>query len=50
MWAHNFMSCEVARTVDDDWLGKIHAMPGFVSYHMFKANEGHLVSAASFLD
>ena len=41
---------EVARRVDDDWLGKVRAMPGFVSYHVFRAAEDHLVSIATFLD
>ena len=41
---------EVARRVDDDWLGKIHAMHGFVSYHVFKSDADHLISVATFLD
>jgi hypothetical protein len=41
---------EVARRVDDDWLGKVRAMHGFVSYHVFKAGDDHLVSIATFLD
>ena len=41
---------EVARRVDDDWLGKIRAMHGFVSYHVFQAEEGQLISISTFLD
>ncbi|MEO8743914.1 MAG: antibiotic biosynthesis monooxygenase [Candidatus Dormiibacterota bacterium] len=41
---------EVARRVDDDWLGKLHEMPGFISYHVFKAQEDHLISVSTFLD
>jgi heme-degrading monooxygenase HmoA len=41
---------EVARRVDDNWLGKIHEMPGFVSYHVFRAEGDQLISIATFLD
>ena len=41
---------EVARRVDDDWLGKVRAMHGFVSYHVFKTEVGELISLATFLD
>jgi heme-degrading monooxygenase HmoA len=41
---------EVARRVDDDWLGKVRALPGFISYHVFKADEDRLISVATFLD
>jgi heme-degrading monooxygenase HmoA len=41
---------EVARRVDDDWLGKVRAMHGFISYHVFKGGDDHLVSITTFLD
>lgn len=41
---------EVARRVDDDWLGRIHEMPGFVSYHVFRADDNRLISIATFRD
>jgi hypothetical protein len=41
---------EVARRVDEDWVDKIRAMPGFVSYHVVKARADQLVSLAAFLD
>jgi hypothetical protein len=39
---------EVARRVDDDWVDKIRAMPGFISYHVVKARSDQLVSLAAF--
>ena len=41
---------EVARRVDDNWLGKVRAMHGFVSYHVFKPADDELVSLTTFLD
>jgi heme-degrading monooxygenase HmoA len=41
---------EVARRVDDIWLGKVRAMPGFVSYHVFKPADDELISISTFLD
>jgi hypothetical protein len=41
---------EVARRVDDLWLGKVSALPGFVSYHVFRPADGELVSISTFMD
>ena len=41
---------ELARRVDDDWLEKVRKMPGFVSYHVFDAEDDHIVSVTAFLD
>src|SRR5579864_9506496 len=41
---------EFARRVDEQWLGKVRAMHGFVSYHVFQPASDQLVSIATFLD
>jgi heme-degrading monooxygenase HmoA len=41
---------EVARRVDENWLGRVRAMHGFVSYHVFKPADDQLISIATFLD
>ena len=30
---------EILRRVDDDWLERLHKMPGFVSYHVVRPAE-----------
>jgi hypothetical protein len=41
---------EVARRVDSDWLDRVSALPGFISYHVVKTRSDELVSLAAFID
>ena len=41
---------EVIRRVDDDWLDRLHKMPGFVSYHVVRPAPDRLVSVTAYLD
>ncbi|HEY8643739.1 MAG TPA: antibiotic biosynthesis monooxygenase [Candidatus Dormibacteraeota bacterium] len=41
---------EIIRRVDDDWLDRLHKMPGFVSYHVVRPADDQLISVTAFLD
>ncbi|TMF84936.1 MAG: hypothetical protein E6I08_14335 [Chloroflexi bacterium] len=41
---------EVIRRVDDDWLERVHKLPGFVSYHVVRPAPDRLVSVTAYLD
>src|SRR5438874_11105594 len=41
---------EVIRRVDDDWLERVHKLPGFVSYHVVRPAPDRLVSVTPDLD
>lgn len=41
---------EVIRRVDDDWLDRLHKMPGFVSYHVVRPAPDRLVSVTAYLN
>ena len=41
---------EVIRRVDDDWLDRLHKLPGFISYHVVRPAPDRLVSVTAYLD
>lgn len=41
---------EVIRRVDDDWLERLHKLPGFVSYHVVRPQPDRLVSLTAYVD
>jgi heme-degrading monooxygenase HmoA len=41
---------EVIRRVDEDWLERLHKMPGFISYHVVRPAPDRLVSVTAYRD